>query len=1415
MRYPCTKEGCPYPNTGANRNAHDQTFHGAYHDFPYNGNSITVYRQPDYTLKCPCGSPNHTRYNFRRLMKICKYDVHPSWNDKCENDGDDPNPVIYNFDCPSQSNELHQPEPNESYAPQQNESEASVPLRILDVSQPGTNSQTNPPLHRRSLSLDECIERDGRLRDVAMDTEMETSNGDSICVEDHIDDDVLMDTLTGDDIEMGAAEEIDDRREEWAGDEDEVMDVLPDQEAPTEDDVEEEDYDPSQPTPPTHEITLLLAKYSIFVDPVYRLSICTQCRTPVPHNYMRTHQANHLKGAAIPSKLRLPKKETIISYLELLNAHDPLPVPDHPIEPIHGVKIVSGVRCTIDQCTAIRSDESVLGNHWRKDHSATEERTFRKVRCQPLGIFRRDLRYVEVIEIEPISSRALKDIQRVADEANLLIPSEVYTAPDTASERNPVFAQLNWDDVLDGVRIADIRQIAQVANKHTEPHLEQLRTLVRDYYEEVTLNLHKIGTFARRCLLSSNPSELKAKPFRRPQERGTVIKDSDYISQFLSFLIRSFDTTIPNFPIVLHADTKTLLIDISNRLKGMNDSTDSRTFKFMIHQAIWSLLSKPSHKFVCDENMCPFTRFLIATHLLDDHGTFAKPNMITPNIAKAQWCFRATGAWEVIRLAEDYQGNTLRAYQEHVRMYLTETNTTLFTTLRQNMMLLKALARRQQGIARFNWNHDMTVLSIDQWPIRVADFINGVKSSIASVREGIKRLFRGCKYDDLEKHIEEGMVPDASGQPKWFTDSPQENRCRYSFFEEESNGFLDQRDRLLNHLVNDDKLFTTVADMPIIPSKGAIHEWFGQLDDVIREIFYLVVSTWGGGARGTELQHLLYANYPRHHRNLFMLNGLLTVVTEYIKTQSLTGAGKTIARTPAFEVATLLILVLWQAYWAAGHIGKYIGMETEDAQRYFYEVFVLSGEAMMSEDFSKALGRFNSIHLGFEVKLRDHRQLMSCMQISLTRSTVYDSDDSDVNAQWARESFGHSVEMGRSHYGLEMASAVTHLSSDSMAYMQRVSFRWQAVLELLHPILRKKLVKGPNGLPTTDSTIRLDEHLKEHFSALGDLLGDTFKVFEDRIIQTIHRNMQVFGSQLFNQLMHVRNMPVYCQTHTPAVHPTIRVTLQRILGRKGGDRPRFTSAEQAELINSIGSSMHVFGIIETGGGKSAAFFAGPKLFPSSLFVVVCPLVALTNDLQRRLTEYEIAGGRWGDPNLNIHHAQIILVSAHQAGTDEFYQWLSCPAVKSKLKRIFIDEAHKIITDITYRPCFKLFHYLTCTGVPITFLSGSLMPRSMPSILEIMKISDPRLVDEIRRYTGRPNLKYSVQQIEAAEYSDIVIGKVLEWSSDMDSKDRGMIFTRTIDEAKTLQERLDIPIYIAELRVRGGTKTKAEPGVAGG
>ncbi|KAJ3871509.1 hypothetical protein F5051DRAFT_446117 [Lentinula edodes] len=1344
----CNQPSCQYVFFGSSADSHRKEFHSAEHKFPYNGNKVKVCRRLDGKLPCPCGSELHARYSFKKLTALTRLPQHPLPEESPHADHDGSN-----------SHRL----PASSLSP-------SIP----SVDRP---LQSTFSLGSSLSSTSETLQ--------ALAEDIEMGEGGSYQGTGAPKSEIVVKTIAEGEDEQGFVRVGD--VSEGGPDSDEGSEFQDEDPEAADEDNELDEMDvAATPTPiPAAQAHAVLAKVNVVVEPVYRLTVCTECNKPVPFNHMRQHQwKTHYRGLNLPSELRLPSKTILLSLLVGLGADRPGEIPYGAIPRIQGIETVHGYRCLNEGCCgAVFGKSRSLSRHHAEAHPdiPVAERRSIRVPCQPLSVFRQHLRYVEIILEPQIKSLALLSIEESASSCNLLEHSDIFTVTTNEREKNAVFAQTRWDQLLEGVSIAKLRLSISTPNNEVFSSFQRLRSVAREYYEEVSSRLPKLPVLVRRYIASSNPNDLKHKPFRRPQELRTIIQDADRTAQFLAFLMTTTETPIELFPVPIHPLLKTQIRELADELKDENSNVSK--LKDSFHQTVWAVLSRPSDEFIRNELMCPFTRFLIAVNLKDS-GAFVRASVIPPIIAQPQWCFRATAAEQILRIQEDFNGDPMLAYTTCVQRFIVDAHSVLFTTLRQNMNLFRAIATRQQGVARFNWNIERSVISIDGFPIAITTFLNGVHST-------------------LKEHIDNGMVPHHTGQPRWFRDRPGKTDVRYSFFEEAENGFNEFRPRLLDHLSQDPKFFSTVGQRTIAKS-GAILGWFSELDEIVRKLYYLISTTWGGGSRGTEIERLLYANSPRNTRNVFVINGLLTILTEYQKTQSLTGAGKLIARSPAFQVNRFLILILGVAYWAAGYIGCRIGMEKANCQRYFYEVFVVTGKPMESKDFSKILGSLNGLHLGADLKLQDFRQLMSCMLISSTSTSFFDPNDEDPNVVAAHQSFGHSLEMGRSGYGLDSTSA-TGLAADAVAHMQQVCLKWQVFIKLVHPVLEQNVSRESQGILTNSRPT--NALITTEFHSLLNAMSDRIDGFEQRTRSLIRSEIEFMGTQILEQMRNVRDLPSYRNPRRPAVHPAATEALRAVLRRKYNPSIGFTSAEQAELVNSVGSSLHVFGIIETGGGKSLAFLGAPFLFPRHLFVVVSPLIALTQDLKRRLLETGINGGIWGEDSYDEHTAQLILVSAHKAGSEEFLHWITCDAVRQRLKRVFIDEAHKIVTDSDFRSCFKRFPNLIRSSVPITFLSGSLMPRSMPVILEAMEINDVALVDEIRRYSGRRNLQYVVERIMQEGYFEKIRELVERQNLRMGEQDRGIIFLSTLVEAREVRDGLGFPIYTGDMT--NGEREEAE------
>ena len=706
---------------------------------------------------------------------------------------------------------------------------------------------------------------------------------------------------------------------------------------------------------------------------------------------------------------------------------------------------------------------------------------------------------------------------------------------------------------------------------------------------------------------------------------------------------------------------------------------------------------------------------------------------------------------------------------------------TLFNTLREQISLTSSIAYEEPGLPRFSWDPSMRYLSIDGKAIALMDFYNAIHTVVRQVEAKVGEIFGECEYEDIMKHIDAGL--DLSRPSKqWFRESPQTYTRGTSVFNNSFNGFDKFRMRLVEHMAKDDRFFYTMNE-ETCAKVGNLWEWFGDLDALQPLLYSAMVSSWGGGARGTECDHLEFEIGENSQRQLFILNGHTTIVTQYTKQRSHQGKGKQIARVVPRALARLMLLIYGVVYPAASFLAPWV-LSKHSAEIYRTHMFVYRGRPADSDDFSKFLMAFTERQLGVKMGLRDWRQVMCTILVNITRADFChpDEDDQEMNAIHAQ--FAHSPLTASRNYALQISNALAAISHTDVASNQRVSLMYHSTIGMSSPgasvdaVVAEKAVSGTN------------------ISELEMILEKLDRKREEKLVTTIMKeftnHFQGFSSQLLKRMGCAQSATTpIVQQPSIVVHPGLLNSVATLLPR--GSPLRFTIPQQAEALQSCTTSDHFLVVMPTGSGKSLSFFGAALLYPDQMFVLITPLVALTDDMARRLAATEIPGGKWRaiqDP----FEARIVLVSAHEAATVEFIQWLG--SHKHRIGRIFIDEVHHVYTSDNYRDCFKGFYKITRTGLPLTLLSATVFPMSVPHLCDVLQIDYP-LLRQIRAPTVRSNLKFTRTRCEDPEE---LFSKLEAFFNriKLDRDDRGFIYCVTVADCKAVGDLLGISSYHAEI-----------------
>ncbi|KAF5366490.1 hypothetical protein D9615_010644 [Tricholomella constricta] len=1149
----------------------------------------------------------------------------------------------------------------------------------------------------------------------------------------------------------------------------------------------------------------------ICVDPVYNRIICLVCRSIVPMAHIHAHAMKHTQGKnrSLPASRKIPPKADLEEQLQKLNAHHPHPILPGPTPPIEGLRTITGFKCAVVDCpnaAMVFGSQDKVRRHAAAVHPdyGPRKRPFVCVLAYALSKHLTERHFVEVTHDPLPKSVEVTAVLALSKSIGIGKEPESYQAAQSGQRRNIIFARTDWDRLLDGVNLRILRATAFPGNEKTEPHFHSMTNIAREYYHQIMKQISDLGVLTRRYIRSANPSEeLHQIPFSQPQERSTVDKNADFIAYFLVFLLRHIISPMEKFTVSLHPTTVNHLVTLQDMLEAPDHSSADVIPCF--HDCVWSILSLCSKEFEECETRDPFSPFLIAYHLVDDHGTYASVTQFPHNIARAQWGFRATACWEILCLKPSNENKGHFCYQKYIAPFIHDGGQTTFTVLRQYMKLFSALAKKHAGFARFNWNSEKTVLSIDGFSLQLKSFYESIPTSLDDLKVLISRLFRQCSYDDILAHIDKRLDPDHKRASQWFRDRPLENALKYSIFEEPENGLQKFQSRLLDHLCQDKHMFEYIQGH-VKSNSAALWGWFSILDEITSLLFCMISITWGGGVRGTECEDMKFANNREGERSMFIISNQVTFVPRYDKNRNIHGGGRLTAHSPSFAVSRLLLLILGVAYPAAAHLAPWCGFDKAAAENYLSYVFVRSGRVMEGQDFSKSLNAFTFQTFGLAMGLRDWRQVMCTIMVNIAHIDFGLPDDEDHELKDIHATFGHNEQTASDHYALQMNDALPQFSHTAIASDQRVCMRWHACIGQIHPSLAKIYMQNDTDHPGEDLSVVFDRLVSPLSKKLSATLEAAVLEMGNRFSERLDDHAEAFGSALISRVIQSLGVPLQTTPNSSVitVHPQLLSRLAPLLPHDLP--PKFTCPEQAELVQSCLTRKHVLAILPTGSGKSLAFFGVAQLLPEKLFVVVAPLTALVEDLARRLASTTISGGIY--PSVDSANDRLILVAAHLAATEKFRCWAN--AIHDRLERIFIDEAHHIYTS-DFRDCFKLFEILTSLQKPITFLSATIFPSSVDTLCARMKI--PRsLLHEIRAPPNHVNVKYSVEHVkdrgDIVERIRAVMQTVIPFMHD---DERGLIYCTTVADVIQVSQMLDIPYYISKVVVdpMENAKTKQE------
>jgi superfamily II DNA helicase RecQ len=248
------------------------------------------------------------------------------------------------------------------------------------------------------------------------------------------------------------------------------------------------------------------------------------------------------------------------------------------------------------------------------------------------------------------------------------------------------------------------------------------------------------------------------------------------------------------------------------------------------------------------------------------------------------------------------------------------------------------------------------------------------------------------------------------------------------------------------------------------------------------------------------------------------------------------------------------------------------------------------------------------------------------------------------------------------------------------------------------------------------------------------------------------------------------------------------------------------SVHQARILELVRQGQkHVLGVLPTGGGKSALFYA-PSFFEGrGITVVILPLNAQIQDQLSEAKRHEVDVATWpskmNHPGLkpgidhvefDVNKHRVVIVSAHDAGSDNCFTWLCNLRDNKGLGLIVIDEADEVLHGQDYRRCMPYLKRLTELGSQILFLTATMSKLTEKALFDFFCI--PRhLAATVRAPTWRPEISYRFTHLRDLDAMKARVQEIIR-TTDLKPHERGLIFCNTYDDCDMLSELLHIPKY---------------------
>lgn len=696
----------------------------------------------------------------------------------------------------------------------------------------------------------------------------------------------------------------------------------------------------------------------------YCVVVCRSCATGVVPRHLATHLWTHHRHSHDSFRTR-PATERWVqdSFLPSLPGvpldpyHAPVVLPPSDSEPLPLLKVYRGFGCSY--CDYVRKNEGQMRQHYNVSH-APIRRGRGGSKANATGLLRERLdrehygkqppwtpvnyqRFFALVgtanplfrvkrkgernpETEGPSSHFSVDL---ADRGALISDQVFAELADLESARaenpnlvsnhqaktqvSPWLERTRWTRYLEKHPLAEVARLSAPPDQVREPVLIEMAKaidrLVSVAYASVCED--RVNFFGQNRITCFLPQkEVYSRPLVYKLQQSTYQQYKQLWKRALAFVLRTHD---PRTRIQLQHrlnSRQTALLDSVVDL-AKKQAAQPLTATEPLDKACLDLcIALLDHHLPGNIYESAIVGFLAVLGVDEANGSFFEAPSYTPKLSAFIKIAQLLVLQKAVYAVEDgLAEDSLTPLDEMRKRFMTLNNNTAFTWAVSLRSFGKRIRDCTTSMGYIQWSEDAQTVFYRDFEISISGFRDFVCDQVKKGQSQLESLFL-LSVDEERREVVPPILLDR------IRDNPTVTLTGWNFLKDKRNqDTLPSHEKwLLQRVLSTERLRDQFCSLDchgkVSWNRKTIDEFQRKTVAFLETLLLLVHVTSGQPARGTEIIGVQHTN-TSFHRNIFVEEGLVTIVTSYHKGYTCTGSTKIIHRYLPREVSELFIYYMW------------------------------------------------------------------------------------------------------------------------------------------------------------------------------------------------------------------------------------------------------------------------------------------------------------------------------------------------------------------------------------------------------------------------------------------------------------------------------------------------------------------------